>query len=469
MTTRLTSFVLLSLAIATSSPQGMTPAAAASQPLPGRVLWTFQTDGPATTQFVTRAPDGTIYTSDIVSFYALSPAGELLWSNRDGRGGRPISLGADGTIHTARGSAQSGDAVVVAIAPDGTTLWQFDVESIAQGGQGGLLSGPNVGPDGMIYAVQEALDFGGLGAFALDPQGELVWSNQGEPPIHSDPGDNAAITFGDDRLHAGIVTDGSSAPVLYTFDLDGEQLWTTWPYAPVAGASHPVMDPQNRVIGAWGQTGMRAFSPDGDQEWVAIHPDGSSFLLRPAVDSMGNVYTADFIGLDLWSIHPDGSTRWVQPSTGDLASHVAVSPDDAVLIVDGTTGFGSPFWIRGYASLDGSLLWQVDLAPENGLNQFVTSTEPAFTPSGSTAYFTTQFVGGSNDYGYVIAIALDEPTPGDLDGDGVVDGADLAQLLAAWGSCDAPQKCPADLDGDGLVGSADLGVLFAAWTSGVSR
>ena len=48
---------------------------------------------------------------------------------------------------------------------------------------------------------------------------------------------------------------------------------------------------------------------------------------------------------------------------------------------------------------------------------------------------------------------------GDLDGSGVIDGADLAGLLGAWGT---PGR-PADLDGDGTVGGADLGVLLGHW------
>ena len=48
---------------------------------------------------------------------------------------------------------------------------------------------------------------------------------------------------------------------------------------------------------------------------------------------------------------------------------------------------------------------------------------------------------------------------GDLDGSGVIDGADLAGLLGAWGT----PGSPADLDGDGTVGGADLGVLLGNW------
>lgn len=48
---------------------------------------------------------------------------------------------------------------------------------------------------------------------------------------------------------------------------------------------------------------------------------------------------------------------------------------------------------------------------------------------------------------------------GDLNGDGVVDGTDLAILLGAWGT-----SGPGDLNGDGVVDGADLAILLGAWT-----
>jgi hypothetical protein len=49
--------------------------------------------------------------------------------------------------------------------------------------------------------------------------------------------------------------------------------------------------------------------------------------------------------------------------------------------------------------------------------------------------------------------------PGDFNGDGIVDGADLSALLGAWGTAD-PEI---DLTGDGLIDGADLTVLLGAW------
>ncbi|MBX3354365.1 MAG: hypothetical protein KF724_01550 [Phycisphaeraceae bacterium] len=48
----------------------------------------------------------------------------------------------------------------------------------------------------------------------------------------------------------------------------------------------------------------------------------------------------------------------------------------------------------------------------------------------------------------------------DLNGDGHVDGADLALLLGSWGPC---LECPADLNGDGLVGGEDIALLLGEW------
>ena len=50
-------------------------------------------------------------------------------------------------------------------------------------------------------------------------------------------------------------------------------------------------------------------------------------------------------------------------------------------------------------------------------------------------------------------------SPFDANGDGLVDGADFAPLLANWG----PNPGAGDFDGDCVVGSSDLGRLLAAW------
>jgi len=53
---------------------------------------------------------------------------------------------------------------------------------------------------------------------------------------------------------------------------------------------------------------------------------------------------------------------------------------------------------------------------------------------------------------------------GDLNGDGVVDGADLGILLSNWGACASCGDCPADLNGDCIVDGSDLGLLLENWS-----
>ncbi|MEI6474352.1 MAG: hypothetical protein WCO75_03060 [Planctomycetota bacterium] len=52
------------------------------------------------------------------------------------------------------------------------------------------------------------------------------------------------------------------------------------------------------------------------------------------------------------------------------------------------------------------------------------------------------------------------PCPADLNGDHVVNGADLGLLLGSWGACPG---CPADLNHDGIVNGADLGLMLGSW------
>lgn len=48
--------------------------------------------------------------------------------------------------------------------------------------------------------------------------------------------------------------------------------------------------------------------------------------------------------------------------------------------------------------------------------------------------------------------------PGDLNGDGQVDGADLSALLGGWGGGGV-----SDINGDGNTDGADLSTLLGAW------
>lgn len=64
----------------------------------------------------------------------------------------------------------------------------------------------------------------------------------------------------------------------------------------------------------------------------------------------------------------------------------------------------------------------------------------------------------------VVDMGAFEHQPADLNGDGAVNGLDLALLLGQWGACPKRGICPADFDGNGIVNGFDLAILLAAWS-----
>ena len=159
---------------------------------PGTVKWRFQVSGQYVLHRPAVGPDGgVVVASSTGDVYSLTAAGALRWVVRSvGSYGGP-SIGLDGTAYVASGST------ITAIAPDGSIRWTYTEPSTGQG----VIAGPTVGPDGNIYVIS---DFGGLGAFALSPAGQLLWSNPGNPTFSEYGQLGAEIVFGSGRLYAAF-------------------------------------------------------------------------------------------------------------------------------------------------------------------------------------------------------------------------------------------------------------------------
>jgi len=407
------------------------PLAVTARQANGRVQWRFRTERYIPVQFVARGPDGTVYTSDSSRLYALNPDGGLKWVVEGAGGGRPISFGADGTIYTGGGPG----SLVWALNPDGTARWV--IPNTAPGL--GLLAGPNLGPDGNIYAVQDASSGGGgLGQFSVDTDGNLRFS---QVQFFSFVGDNSEITFGDGRFYASWKTNAAAASSVHVFDTDnGDLLWWSADVG-VSANGYPVLDPLGRLILTWGQVGLVAVTPLADPDWIATHPGSPNIVLQPAIGNSGTLYAGDWLGLELWALDLAGNTVWTAPNTGHHLHQLEIAPDESMLVAMGVAGFGSSEWVRGFDPTDGSLVWHVQLPAENGVNQFPTGWSPVFTPDSQTVYVASGFVGDVNDYGYVYALDVPFDPALDADADGYADVDD---------NCPGtPNEDQLDSDGDG--------------------
>lgn len=136
-------------------------------------------------------------------------------------------------------------------------------------------------------------------------------------------------------------------------------------------------------------------------------------------------------------------------------------------------------WTFGTESDDGSRLWiGTQLVVENdglhgmqertgsiGLQAGKHAITIGFFERGGGAGCIARASGPGMSYGVIPdemwSYGSGESPSADLNGDDMVNGADLGLLLAGWG-----EPGPTDLNGDGTTNGADLGLLLAAWTAG---
>lgn len=116
--------------------------------------------------------------------------------------------------------------------------------------------------------------------------------------------------------------------------------------------------------------------------------------------------------------------------------------------------------IAARMNADGTVAWRTTVASSAGTKYRFGSS----TASDNSAIMVWQGTPSSNDI-FAARVASDgtlgaaEAPAGDLNGDGLVNGIDLATLLSQWGGSGS-----GDLDGDGTIGGGDLATLLSGWT-----
>ena len=152
-----------------------------------------------------------------------------------------------------------------------------------------------------------------------------------------------------------------------------------------------------------------------------------------------------------------GDATWVMRFHPDTPWSVAggdfVADSSSTTMISGRADYA----FTGDGLIDDVQVWLDDPKLNNGWvilgQEGTTKTARKF---GSREYFDA-----SKQPTLVVTYEEAGGTPGDFNGDGKVDGADLGLLLAVWGPCDG---CPEDMNGDGMVDGGDIGLMLANWT-----
>jgi outer membrane protein assembly factor BamB len=414
----------------------------------GDVLWRFELGSPFSSDEVAVGADGTIYAKDNLHLYALGADGTLRWTRDELGGGQPIDFLDDGAIVTGLGDT------IWALEADGSTRWMFSYDS--NNFQEQIEAGPNVGPDGNIYAVTSTDGSIGLGAFSLTPQGELRWADPGAPILDEiNAGTNGFVSFTSDRLIFPFKTTAPTPPLVYGYDFGGAQTL----FVDFTCTSVPRAHPLDFVVLS-GQCGIQAIAADGTQIlWTT--PLGDVHLL-PQISADGTIYTGTWSG-PLVALDADGSILWTSETAVDVTSVLAVRQDVGRVLYSGATSFGVPDFVAGVDAATGERLWSFDLMSVDGFNEFVFSATAPTSPDGTVAYFSTRFAGnGVPGAVYAVQLVGANTCAADLNGDGMLTDADYQLFLEAYDA----QDPTADCDGNGSLNNRDVVCYRKAFRKG---
>jgi hypothetical protein len=383
----------------TSNP---TPFTARARPQAfGRVQWRFQADDAYIIGRPAIGTDGTIYAAGVGGhLYALTANGGVKWIFR---GSFPVmqsvSVGADNTAYFAGGN------VVYAINPNGTLKWQ-----IANPSGGAIVAGPNVGPDGNIYAVGNLgnTNPNQLGAITVSPAGQILQNRQGYVEPRTQALYNREIVFGSNQFYFGGLNNVNfSTGGLEVFQLGGSYVRTI----SAAGGRQPAVAPDGTIYAIRGaNTGnperLGAFSPADGSLLREILPT-EIYLGHPDIGADGTIYITHNLSV-ISRYTPTGANLW-NFNPGGITGNAIVNPQNTVVSAGGYD-IGAPGYIYGLSNT-GQSIWTINLPAENG-NYVRTISRARFTPDGETVYYGTDINDYADDvYSYLYAISTSPNLP----------------------------------------------------------
>jgi outer membrane protein assembly factor BamB len=329
-------------------------------------------------------PDGTVYVVDVSGhLYALTPAGGLKWIF-NGAGPKGLSILADGSVVT------GDERAITAVNSDGTLKWRF-----AENPAAFILLGPNVGPDGNIYAVASE----GLGVFSLTSAGQLRWSIPErydraivdyQEVVFGPAGSEQQLYFHANRHLKGVTLGGAT-----TFTVDGD-------------GSQPAVQPDGTVvthnwtIGSGGV--LYGFNPNTGQSKWSFSDALNNVSTAPDVDMRGNTYVGWNLST-MYSLSPTGHQRWkfTEPGLGILYDPI-VNPAGNMVLAGGQPNYGRVGYFEAVKASTGAFLWKQSVGKDPGSGKpVVPYSRVRFTPDGSMA-FGSAIALGIYDHSFLFAL-----------------------------------------------------------------
>ena len=377
-----------------------------------------------------------------------------------------------------------GDGLAYGVSGDGSLVVGGDLSGFTWSREDGLIL---VGGSSLIaassdgrYAVGDYVDGSGETAARLDPFGNwLTFGGLG--PSGCDASLSSAYDISDDGTRCvGLGWDGCSASAFLWTESDGML------ELPMLGSSASRADTisgDGLFIGGWDQasngTRRAATWTFNGRQWVeqlllagtpgnssgygevsGCNGDGS--IVVGIAEGTGSGASGAFVQRDGGSVDVLGFIPFSQSPV--VAGLLDTSEDGSTLVgfqregIGGFAVFTATIWTEKTGLVD--LKQYLEGLGASIPSGFQLAAAMGISDDGSVicGWGYSGFI--FNQEAWVVTLpAQDVPCPADFDGDGLVDGADLGQLLAKWGAC----TCIEDLNFDGLVNGEDLGILLAAW------
>jgi len=396
-----------------------------------------------------------------------------------------LAVDSQGNVYVTGASYGDGtnmDYATVKYDANGNQLWVARYNGASNGED--VATALTVDSQGNVYVTGVSKGAGAddidYATVKYDTNGNQLWVARYDGFVNARDAARALAVDSQGNVYVTGFSGGDYATVKY--DTNGNQLWVARYDGAENGTDQAralAVDSQGNVYVTGASYGGGTnkdyatvkYDANGNQLWVARYNGSANSQDEAealAVDSQGNVYVTgasygDGTNMDYATVKYDanGNQLWVarynEPSDADdFATALAVDSQGSVYV----TGFsGDP---SDYATVkydaNGNQLW---VARYNGASNGE-DVATALTVDSQGNVYVTGFSASSETFDYATVKYVQCPSlcPADVDGNGIVDDADLLAVLFAFGNTGSNLE-RADVDCSGVVDDADLlRVLF---------